>query len=146
MRGLLERARAGTLDVAAVREVDAALCPHAANDGHKIVVRVGGERSAAKGDAISGIVDDGRDTLERRAIADDARQSKDRPRWIIRMQRHAHAGPGGNWNYAFEKVRKVVPEFVLVHGSICVEKLTQLVRGIGRRPTRQVGRAAREID
>src|SRR3981081_1443434 len=110
-----------------MREVDAALRSEATNDGPEIVVRIGGERSPAKSDAVRGIVDDAGDTIERRAIGDDARQSKYRPGWIIRMKSHAHPGVRGNWNHAFQKVREVVPEFVLVYGAICVEKSFQLV-------------------
>src|ERR1700674_3148787 len=41
--GLVERAWPRTLDVAAVGKVDAALRPEAANDGRKIVLRVGSQ-------------------------------------------------------------------------------------------------------
>src|SRR6202165_3331893 len=106
---LVERAWPRTLDVAAVRKVDAPLRPEAANDGRKIVLWVSSQRAGAKGDAICGIVDDPRDSLERRAIGNDSWQGKERPRWIIRMQRHAHAGRCGHRYDALQKIRKVVP-------------------------------------
>src|SRR6266446_9120249 len=137
---------ARTLDVATVREVDPPLRPEAPNDDWKIVLRVGGERSAAKGDAVREIVDDPGDALERRSAGDNAWQSKYRPRWIIRMQRHSHSGRCGDRNDALQEVRKVVPEFVLIHRAIRVEKFLEFVGAIGRRPTGQVGRSAREID
>src|ERR1700693_5952854 len=100
---------ARTLDVAAVREVDPPLRPEAPNDDRKIVLRVGGERSAAKSDAVRGVVDDPGDALERRAAGDDAWQSEDRPGWIIGMQRHPHSGRCSDGNDALQEVCKVVP-------------------------------------
>ena len=91
MRSLPESAFAGPPDVAAVREVDAALRAEAANDSRKVVPRIGSEGPGAKCDAIRRIVDDFGHTLERYAVGNDPRQTKNRPRRIIRMQRHTHA-------------------------------------------------------
>src|SRR6266550_4307381 len=111
----------GTLDVTAMREVNAAPRPEGTDDGGKIVLGVCGERSSAKGDAVGGIVYDIGHTLERRAAGDDSRQPKDRPGRIIRMERHAHTRRRRDRDDALQEVRKIVPECVLVHRAVSLE-------------------------
>src|SRR5258708_21417376 len=90
------------------------------------------------------MVDDVDHTLECCAINDDSWQSEDRPRRIIGMQRHAHAGRSCNRNDAFQEIRKVLPELVLVHRAIRIDKLSQIVCSVSASPTGKLSGAPRE--
>src|SRR5882724_2803116 len=103
----LKRMRSGAFDVAAVGEVNASSAADAANDLRQIVPRICRERSSAKSDAVRCIVDEINHPLERRSTGDNARKTKNRPRRIVRMQRHVYSGTGGHRHYALEKMGEI---------------------------------------
>src|SRR5437762_1512454 len=146
MRGLLERAHSGTSDVAAMNKMDSLTSADALNDFDQVVPRIGCERAGAEGDAVRWIVNDVDDALQRATADDDAWQSKDRPRWIVGMQRQTYARFRRNGNYSLQKMGEIFPEPLFVDSTIRIDQCAKIGRRIRCRPAWQIGAAAGEIN
>lgn len=51
--------------------------------------------------------------------SDNSRQHENRPRWIIRMDRHFYARRCRNRHHLFQKIPEIVPQFFAIDGLIC---------------------------
>ncbi|CAM2145260.1 hypothetical protein PT2222_170048 [Paraburkholderia tropica] len=143
MRGFLEIALGRDLHVADVREVNAAHRAELAHQRFDVVLRARAERTGAEREAVGRVIDDLHDAREVVAILHDARQTEDRARRIVGMDRHLDAAFGGHGHDRLEKVFEVLPQPRFVDLAIVREQRLQLLRAITRVPARQRNALAR---
>src|SRR5690349_14222880 len=119
MRSLLKRAPSRPLDVPAMCKVDSR--PEAVDDLQEIVVRICGEGSRAKSDAIGGVIDDADHALERRSAGNNPRQPEYRPRRIVGMESHHRTGDRGDRDHALEKVCEALAQPLAAESPVRVQ-------------------------
>ena len=134
MRRLVEAARPQVVYVAHMRKVDAP--GEAADDIGDVVVGVGAERTGAQRHAVVHIIHRSHEPQQLCLRARKARQAKDRPRRVVRMDGHPDVVPVARGHDRLEEIAQVFKERILIHAAVEPEQLRD-VRHALRLPPRQ---------
>ena len=129
VRGLLELGVAEELQVAHVREVDAAL--ERADDLGQVVLAAGAQRAGAQGHAVVRVVHHLQHAVQVLAAGDDARQAEHAPGRVVRMNGHIDVVLVAHGHDGLEEVLEVGEQRFVVHALVDLKQRLDLLHALG---------------